>query len=139
MKKLSATYADLNFRLQLTRNQLMVDTIPTQESVTKYSHHLLAELETMGHQAKKKEVTTEPPKLKKFEEQSRDQGTKDNKEIGNKEKSKCRFYLSDSVASEAKDVRFPMIKKMRREDAGIVAALTTCLQHAQGLKKEKKV
>ena len=106
MKKLSATYADLNFRLQLTRNQLMVDTIPTQESVTKYSHHLLAELETMGHQAKKKEVTTEPPKLKKFEEQSKDQGTKDNKEIGNKEKSKCRFYLSDSGCKRGKGCTF---------------------------------
>lgn len=66
MKKLSATYSDLNSRLQLIRNQLMVDAIPTQESVTKYSHHLLAELDTMGHQAKKKEFVAEAPKLKKF-------------------------------------------------------------------------
>ena len=54
MKKLSATYADLNFRLQLTRNQLMVDTVPSQDSVTKYSLHLLAELEPWGIRPERK-------------------------------------------------------------------------------------
>ena len=97
MKKLSGIHADLNFRLQLTRNQLMVDTIPPQESVTKYSHHLLAELETMGHQARKKEALPEAPKIKKFEEQSKEVKTKEVREGESKEKGKCgRFYLTDA-------------------------------------------
>lgn len=39
VKKLSATYTNVPFKLQLNRNQLMVDTVPTQESVIKYSEH----------------------------------------------------------------------------------------------------
>jgi hypothetical protein len=41
------------------------------ETVTQYSEHLLAELEQMGQQARKKEVMAEDqPKVTKFEETS---------------------------------------------------------------------
>ena len=96
VKGLSGIHADLNFRLQLTRNQLMVDTIPSQDSVTKYSHHLLAKLETMGHQARKKEAMPEAPKIKKFEEQGKETKTKEVREGEGKEKGRCRFYLTDA-------------------------------------------
>lgn len=37
----------------------MVETVPTLETVTQYNEHLLAELEQMGQQARKKEVMAE--------------------------------------------------------------------------------
>lgn len=112
MKKLSATNADLKFRLQLARNQLMVDTVPTQESVTKYSEHLLAELEQMGHQTKKKEAMIDLPKAKKFEEQAfrEKKDWKETREGDEKEKEqekgKCRFFLSESGCRRGKSCGF---------------------------------
>eukprot|EP00435_Cladocopium_sp_Y103_P007943 s2934_g2.t1 len=68
MKKLVTMYPDLNFRLSLVRNTLLVDIVPTMESVTQYSEHLLAELEQMGQHAKKREAPVDQPKIRKVEE-----------------------------------------------------------------------
>ena len=62
MKRVVASHPDLSFRLSLARNSLLIDTVPNHESVSQYSEHLLAELEQMGHQSKKKEVVpVDPP------------------------------------------------------------------------------
>lgn len=69
MKRLTASYPELSFRLSLVRNTLLVDTVPTLSTVTQYSEHLLAELEQMGHQAKREEAVMEvQPKIRKAEE-----------------------------------------------------------------------
>ena len=66
MRKLTAS---LIFRLSLVRNSLLVDTVPTIETVTQYSEDLLAEVEQMGHQAKRKEGQLEvQPRVKKLED-----------------------------------------------------------------------
>ncbi|CAL1153387.1 unnamed protein product [Cladocopium goreaui] len=71
VRKIVSSYPDLNFRLSLVKSSLLVETVPTLETVTQYSEHLLAELEQMGQQAKRKEVMAESqPKVKKFEEAS---------------------------------------------------------------------
>jgi hypothetical protein len=64
-------YPDLNFRLSVVRNALLADTVPTSESVTKYSEHLLAELDQMGQHSKRKEAGEAQPKIKKLEEGSK--------------------------------------------------------------------
>ena len=110
-KKLVQTYPDLSFRLSLMRNSLMVDTIPTQETVARYSEHLLAELEQMGH-AKKKEPTADAPlKLKKAEESSwRDQDHPGKAERGQaseeKEKGRCKFFLTEGGCRKGKDCKW---------------------------------
>lgn len=66
MRKLTASFPELNLRLSLVRSSLLVNTVPTIEMVTQYSEHLLAELEQMGHQAKRKEGQLEvQPRAKK--------------------------------------------------------------------------
>ena len=50
----------------------MVDAVPSHDAISKYSEHLLAELEQMGQQSRKKENTVDLPKVKKFEEQGKE-------------------------------------------------------------------
>ena len=100
MKRIVMAYPDLNFRLSLVRNALLVDTVPNLESVTQYSEHVLAELEQMGHQAKKKEALLEaPPRVRKLEEGQKAEEKprwkgKPKEEVESK-KSPCKFYLTD--------------------------------------------
>ena len=69
VKRIVNNHPDLNFRLSLVKSSLLVEAVPTLETVTQYSEHLLAELEQMGQQARKKEVMAESqPKVKKLEE-----------------------------------------------------------------------
>ena len=111
MKKLLNLHPDLNFRLSLVRNSLLVDTVPTLDSVNKYSEHLLAELEQMGHQAKKKEVATEVvPKIKRLEETSKQEekprfGGKLNEEQESKKKP-CRFFLTETGCKRGRACQF---------------------------------
>ena len=84
------------------------------ESVSKYSEHLLAELEQMGHQSRKRDTVPEVPKLKKFEEPSRDsKEVKERRE--EKEKSKCRFYLTDQGCRRGKSCAFSQDQKDERK------------------------
>ena len=114
MKKLVSMHAELHFRLQLIRSTLMVDAVPTHDSASKYSEHLLAELEQMGHQSRKRDTVPEVPKLKKFEEPSRDsKEVKERRE--EKEKSKCRFYLTDQGCRRGKSCAFSQDQKDERK------------------------
>ena len=106
-KKLVVVHPELNFRLQLVRSSLMVDAVPSHDAISKYSEHLLAELEQMGQQSRKKENTVDLPKVKKFEEQGKE--TKEKKEArdgDDKEKGKCRFFLTDQGCRRGKHCGF---------------------------------
>ena len=66
-KKVMASNPELAFRISLARNTLQVDSIPTHQSVTKIANHILAELEQVAHQDRKKETnTSDPPKVKEL-------------------------------------------------------------------------
>ena len=111
MKKLVASYPDLNFRLSLVRNALLVDTVPTLESVTKYHEHLLAELEQLGHDAKRKETPEVKPKVKKLEEtnnveerQQRPKG-KPQEDFDSKRKP-CKLFLPESGCKRVRNCSF---------------------------------
>ena len=111
MKTVVQTFPELSFRLSLVRNGLLVDTVPTHETVSQYSEHLLAELEQMGQQAKRREAPQDaPPKLRKVEENSKlEEPTKNfgkpNEETDGKKKT-CRFFLTDAGCKRGKSCQF---------------------------------
>jgi hypothetical protein len=98
------------------------------ESVTKYSERLLAGLEHMGHQARKKEVSTEVvPKLKKLEQAAKTEekpwsGGKLNEEQEAKKKP-CRFFLGETGCKGDVAVSLDVFLTVR-EDAGLVEVRT---------------
>eukprot|EP00435_Cladocopium_sp_Y103_P053689 s116_g17.t1 len=120
MKKFTGFHPELNFRLSLVRNALLVDIVPTLQSVTQYSEHLLAELEQMGHHAKRKEPTMDAfPKVKKLEEGPRSSG-KPGEEL-EKKKKPCRLlqilFLADSGCKRGRNCGqrrcWPLLKPFR--------------------------
>ena len=72
MKKVLRDNGDLAFRIQLAKSSLQIDTTPTEQSVMTYAHHLLAEVEQIAHQDKKKKeektILGPGPRLKRFED-----------------------------------------------------------------------
>ncbi|CAK9113587.1 unnamed protein product [Durusdinium trenchii] len=111
VRKLLGAHPELQFKLQLARSALSVDSIPTYDGIAKYAEHLMAELEQVNHQARKKEPQPpEPPKLKRFEEQRDQKEGKERKEESEKEKErekpKCKFYLSDQGCKRGKSCGF---------------------------------
>ena len=110
VKKVASQSPDLNFRLSLVRNALQIDTVPTQESVSHYSEHLLAELEQVCQHARKKETPMEVPKVRKFEEGGADKEEKRGKgkprEDVESKKSPCRYFLSEAGCRRGKSCPF---------------------------------
>ena len=112
MKKIVQSFPELSFRLSLARNSLLVDTVPTHATVSQYSEHLLAELEQMGQQAKKRDhPADQPPKLRKFEEgdlQSEDSSKTSSKQAEESEQKKrpCRFFNTDSGCKRGKSCQY---------------------------------
>ena len=85
-------------------------TVPTHQTVSQYSEHLLAELEQMGQQAKRREAPPEgPPKLRKFEEnKGHDQVKPSGKSSEDPESRRkpCRFFLTDNGCKRGKNCQF---------------------------------
>lgn len=110
VKRILQGIPDLSFRLSLVRNILMIDTVPSHESVSRYSEHLLAELEQAGHQTKKKEQQAEAPKLKRLEGQQKEDspGPKDGSPAGRQggEKKRCRFFLTEGGCRRGKECQW---------------------------------
>ena len=111
VKKILIQFPDLNFRLSLVRNALQIDTIPTQESVSQYSEHLLAELEQVCQHARKKESSADlNPKVRKFEEGGAEKEEKRGKgkpreEVESK-KTPCKYFLSEAGCRRGKSCPF---------------------------------
>eukprot|EP00438_Fugacium_kawagutii_P026560 Skav206294 [mRNA] locus=scaffold3268:30491:38245:+ [translate_table: standard] len=109
-KKIVLTHADLNFRLSLVRNSLMIDTCPSQDTVARYSENVLAELEQLGQSQKKKEPPPEGnPRLKKFEAPSKPNepgGWKGRKDEEGRERLKCKFFLTDAGCRKGAECKF---------------------------------
>ena len=94
MKKVLRDNADLAFRIQLAKSSLQIDTTPTEASVMTYANHLLAEVEQIAHQdRKRKEEKNGSPdaKLKKFGEDSKGEG----KGWRSEKTTTCKFFCSD--------------------------------------------
>ena len=107
-KKLLSLHPELSFRLQLARSSLMIDSVPTPSSITQYAEHVMAELEQVNQQTKKKNPVTDPPRLKRFEEASKDKKDDKEKKPGDekKDKAKRRFFLTDARCRRGKGCTF---------------------------------
>ena len=101
MKRVLRDNSDLAFRIQLAKSSLQIDTTPTEKSVMTFAHHLLAEVEQIAHQDKKKREERPPlvteQRLKKMEE-SKGEGKGGKGEKG----SPCRFFLSPEGCKKGK-------------------------------------
>ena len=113
-RRILGAHGDLAFRISLARNTLMMDSVPNHTTVGQFADHLLAELEQLHLQERKKRdpVPQLPdPKAKevrmenekgKGKGKGKDKGTKGDRREGTKggggdqeEPPKCRFYLSE--------------------------------------------
>ena len=110
MKKVLKDNGDLAFRIQLAKSSLQIDTTPTETNVMTYAHHLLAELEQVAHQDKRKredKVISTDPKIKKLED------AKGEGKNGGKERQAsgqpCRFFLTEGGCKKGKACSWPHI------------------------------
>ena len=97
-----------NFRIQLARSSLGVDTTPTELTVTRFATHLLAEIEQValtekrtGGQTSKQDV----PKLKAMEVEKPEKGKGKGQERSAEDgggKPRCRFFFSDGGCKKGK-------------------------------------
>ena len=114
-KRILAAHSDLAFRISLARSTLLLDSVPNHTTVGQFADHLLAELEQLHLQERKKKEPTAPMPDAKAKEirvenekgkskgKGKEKGGKgDRKEVGKggsggdaEEPPKCRFYLSE--------------------------------------------
>ena len=107
MKKVLRDHPDLGFRIQLAKTTLAIDTTPTETTVMTYANHLLAEVEQVAHQDKRRVEKTPPnpppdPKMKKFEERTGEGkgGSKGGDQKGGG--VTCRFFLTEAGCRKGK-------------------------------------
>ena len=110
MRKVLKDNGDLAFRIQLAKSSLQIDTTPTESSVMTFAHHLLAEVEQVAHQDKRKKddkLGIVEPKVKRLEE------TKGDGKGGHRERPDsnppCRFFLSEGGCKKGKTCTWPHI------------------------------
>ena len=113
MRKVLKDNPDLGFRIQLAKSTLAIDTTPTEAGVMTYAHHLLAEVEQVAHQDKKRGEKTAPPapalpdpKLKKLEDRpSEGKGVAKGGE-GKGAGLGCKFFLTEGGCKKGKTCTF---------------------------------
>ena len=102
MKKVLKDNADLAFRIQLAKSSLQIDTTPTETSVMTYANHLLAEVEQIAHQDRKRreEKPVSPdPKLKRIGEETmkgEGKGGRQDRQVP------CKFFCSEEGCKKGK-------------------------------------
>ena len=116
---------DLSFRISLARSTLQVDATPTATSITQFSLHLQAELEQVAHLegsgGRKKEVVREDrqrdgekikgAKVKRYAEEEEkpwraEPKDRDGPRSPDREKPKCKFYLTDQGCRKGRECNF---------------------------------
>ena len=109
MRKVLRDNTDLGFRISLAKSSLQVDTTPTESSVMKFAHHLLAETEQVAHQDRKKRnegPLALEPKAKRFEDQGLGKGEGKSGvkggEKGGASTTPCKFFLSEEGCKKGK-------------------------------------
>ena len=106
-RKVLESHKDLQFRIQLARSSLGVDTSPTELTVSRFATHLLAELDQVALTKKRSggAPRVEGPKLKSLETEKQDKGKGKGHERGQEEgqgKPRCKFYMSDGGCKKGK-------------------------------------
>ena len=106
-RKVLESHKDLQFRIQLARSSLGVDTSPTELTVSRFATHLLAELDQVALTEKCSggAPKVEGPKLKSLETEKQDKGKGKGQERGQEEgqgRPRCKFYMSDGGCKKGK-------------------------------------
>ncbi|CAL1130775.1 unnamed protein product [Cladocopium goreaui] len=107
MKRVLKDNADLAFRVQVSRSSLQVDTAPTEASVMTFANHLLAEVEQIAHQDKRRKEdakSSAEPKVKRLEEfagGSKGEGKAWRGE-GAQSSTPCKFFQSEEGCKKGK-------------------------------------
>ena len=117
MRKVLKDNVDLGFRIQLAKSSLQIDTTPTETSVMTYANHLLAEVEQIAYQDKKKKKEDRPagsePKLKRLEDAKGDgKGARDGDKGG--QRTHCRFFLTEGGCKKGKACSWPHVMDDQR-------------------------
>ena len=109
VSKILAGNPTLQFRINLTRTTLMVDSVPTTSSIDQLAECLLAEMDQVSY-AKKKEkaAIAGVPKARKMEEAGKrsevpqaKKGDEDKKEM-----PKCKYFLTENGCRRGKACRW---------------------------------
>ena len=99
---------ELALRINLMRNSLGIDTRPTDQSLGYFASHLLAEVEQVSL-SERRAASVVPAKgdvkLKSLEMDRKPKGG-DKQQEGDKEKLKCRFFLTESGCRKGRDCKF---------------------------------
>ena len=106
LRKVLKDNPDFAFRVQLAKSSLAIDTAPTDLSVMHYANHVLAELEQIAHQDRKKkedQKTGAEPKAKRLAEEGEKAEGKGGFKGGEKgERPLCRFFNTDEGCRKGK-------------------------------------
>ena len=107
-RKVLESNKELQFRVSLARNSLGVDTRPTDITVNQFATHLLAEVEQVSLAEKRAASvgTKGDVKLKAMEVDKGKGKGKDRLEGDEKQKPKCKFYLTDGGCRKGKGCGF---------------------------------
>ena len=107
-RKVLESNKELQFRVSLARNSLGVDTRPTDITVNQFATHLLAEVEQVSLAEKRAASvgTKGDVKLKAMEVDKGKGKGKDRLEGDEKQKPKCKFYLTDGGCRKGKECGF---------------------------------
>ena len=101
MKKVLKDNQDLGFRVALAKSSLQIDTTPNESSIMKFAHHMLAEVEQIAHQDRKKEQSSgSEVKAKRFEDGGRKDGAERRKRRKGWEGWEGRWWLAVQVLFE---------------------------------------
>jgi len=106
-------HRELNFRVNLTRSMLQVDSTPNSTNVHQFATHVLAEMELLAHAegGKKPILRDQPkvpePKVKKFEKDVEERvPRRDGAGREGKDQMPCRFFNTDTGCRKGKECRW---------------------------------
>ena len=123
------------FRVNLSRTTLMIDSVPTMAGVESFAEVLLAELDQLSYSRKKEKIPAaapaqgQPLKMKRMEnDEIPDGGFVKRQDGGKKEKPKCKFFLSEDGCRKGRSCKFSHDQKDDRRRCWICGSC----QHMSG-------
>lgn len=108
MRRVLKDNGDLAFRIQLAKSSLQIDTAPTENTVLTYANRLMAEVEQIARQDKKRREETKPakkdPRMKKAEEEKYPPAKGEGKGGKGSEKAglPCKFFNTEEGCRKGK-------------------------------------
>ena len=107
IRKVTDHDKDLGFKVALTRNTLQLDSVPSHDTVMKFTEHILSEMESSAHMDSKHKVQPKAPvaeqlKAKKLEGAGEVKG----EQKGMEEAKPCKFFLTDKGCRRGKSCKW---------------------------------